>query len=377
MGRVETLERANSTVRYRGIPWDATAKKRGPSKVVDSESEALAYIKWYENGADETVAAWGQNVKRNHKSLLFADYAIKFANRGNGEKTSQSDRRSHARLLAKRFPTEQLDEMTGMRIELYMEELAAQGKAPGTRRKRLTFLRTMFARAVAEKVIPWNPCDAVPVPPRITLKEHRPPTEAELTALVEEVGPRFEVAIWLANDSGLRAAEVCGLRWFRIDLDEATVTVKDVRENDGSVRPYPKGKETRTIPLSPRTVRALRREKMRQGAGPMDTVLRNHLNEPVTPHNLTAFWKRHCSKLDAVAEPKPVFHDLRHGCAHRLVKSNPTMGIHVLQAFMGHSLITTTRIYMPLVDTRDMRDVLAQVPVPELDGGVVELSAVS
>ena len=45
------------------------------------------------------------------------------------------------------------------------------------------------------------------------------PTEDQLAAVLDHMPDRFEPAVLLAHDSALREAEVCGLRWHRIDCE--------------------------------------------------------------------------------------------------------------------------------------------------------------
>lgn len=371
MPSVETIER-RGRVTYRGIPWIVLAngtRKKGPTKTFDSESAAMAYAVRVERGSDDESESRGLPVTRNKRRVLFADYAMQYAVRTPGTANTKRNRISKAEILGEWFAKLYIDEIDRKLINDLLYEMSKplpgkpHGFAPGTKRGRISFLRCVFEEAVLDKLIDENPCRNIEKPNRVSLRGHNPPNEDELAALIEYMPDWFEVAILLANDSGLRAAEVSGLRWHRIDFGKRLVTVKDVMEKDGSLRPYPKGKEQRILPLSDRTIAALRRAKLRQGAGDLDYVLRRPNGDKVNPHNLSAFWYRHAKKVKGISQPYPVFHDLRHGCAHRLVASGVSMP--VLQTFMGHKSIATTQIYMPDVTVSQLADALSAVPVPE------------
>ncbi|MFC5235603.1 tyrosine-type recombinase/integrase [Pseudonocardia zijingensis] len=166
----------------------------------------------------------------------------------------------------------------------------------------------------------------------------------------------------LAHDSGLREAEVCGLRRHRIDWKTKVATIADVLEPDGSIRAYPKEKERRIGPLSDRTTAALRAAKLRQGAGEMDFVVRRPSEAVMSTRALGTFWAYQVAKVTAFKAGRPTFHDLRHACAHRLVRSG--IDLRTLQAFMGHKSLNTTRIYMPDVTTDELSAALRAVQIP-------------
>lgn len=362
MASVETIMR-KGVVAYRGVPWDAVNRKKGPTRSFATESAAMAYARGWETKEDAVAEGFGVAPTRNRKRVLFSEYAMQYAVRTNGTPNTRRDRISHATQTRTRFAKLHLDEIDRGLLNDYIFELYEAGLAPGTVRKRLTFLRRVMAEALLDKLIDEDPCRTIESPQRVTLRAHRPPTEDEIAILIKAMPDWFEPAILLANDSGLRAAEVSGLRWARINWEKKTVLVKDVMEKDGTLRNYPKGKKSRELPLSPRTIAALRRAKLRQpGGGDLDHVVQRPTGKAITPHQLAGLWYRQAKRVPGIADPRPTFHDLRHGCAHRLVAAGVSMS--VLQKFMGHASLATTESYMPLVSVDQLAAALAAVPTP-------------
>lgn len=379
MASVEPYFTSSGAARYKGIPWDAVNQKKGPTKSFHYESDALAYAKAWEKDRDGFAESIGLDPERNHSRVTVAEYARKYVARKAGPPSTQRDRASIANRIAERWPTLRIREMDRGAIMDYLEHLQSDGgrdgkpMAPGTIRRRITFLNGMFNEAVLDGLITESPCRSLPSMSRVTLREHYIPTEGELKLIIESMPDWMEVAILLAHDSGLRQAEVCGLRWCRIDFENEDVTVKDVLEKDGTLRHFPKGKEARVVPLSARTIAALKRVRLRQrNAGPDDFVLqrpRGAMWGPMTPHQLAAWWSRAVRKVEDI-RGYPAFHDLRHACAWRLAR---LMDIQDLKEFMGHKSIETTAIYMPKGSMNRMRKALDMAPTFRDDATVIEM----
>ena len=71
-----------------------------------------------------------------------------------------------------------------------------------------------------------NPADAVE-PPRLQRREMQAFDQAEVELLLKAVhGTRLAPLVLLAVATGLRRGELLGLRWRDVDLDAATLAVR-------------------------------------------------------------------------------------------------------------------------------------------------------
>jgi type 1 fimbriae regulatory protein FimE len=163
-------------------------------------------------------------------------------------------------------------------------------------------------------------------------------TEAEVERLIEAArrrgrnGPRDGAAILLAYRHGLRAAELCQLRWSQIDLRHGRLHVNRAKGGCASVHPL-QGPELRALrPL--------------QGGGPYVFV-----TEAGTP-TTTAWFLRMIQRTGRAAKlPFPVHpHMLRHSTGYKL--ANDGADTRSLAHYLGHRSLQSTARYTALAPDR-------------------------
>jgi integrase len=94
----------------------------------------------------------------------------------------------------------------------FVSALAAR-LAPSTVHTVFAVLRSLTQGAVADQLIPANPCSRVPLP---RLDKH---VVVPLPAsAVSAMPPRYELAVWLAAGAGLREGEALGLTAQRVEF---------------------------------------------------------------------------------------------------------------------------------------------------------------
>jgi type 1 fimbriae regulatory protein FimE len=166
-------------------------------------------------------------------------------------------------------------------------------------------------------------------------------TEAEVERLIEAArkrgrnGPRDAAAILLAYRHGLRAAELCGLRWAQVDLRHGRLHVNRAKGGCASVHPL-RGPELRALrPL--------------QGASPYVFV-----TEAGTPAT-TAWFLRMVGRTGRAAKlPFPVHpHMLRHSTGYKL--ANDGHDTRSLAHYLGHRNLQSTARYTALAPDRFQR----------------------
>ncbi|CAN5905056.1 tyrosine recombinase XerC [soil metagenome] len=231
-------------------------------------------------------------------------------------------------------------------LRRYLVELADRPAAPRTIARRASALRRYFRWASRTGVVATDPSLTLRAPrgsgrlPRILHDEalHRllddPARRAPVGGEADRVGQcrrlRDDAVSEVLYGSGLRVAELCGLRHGDLDLDRGRVTV------------WGKGSKQRMVPLSEPAVIALRRwttEGRAVLAGsetPAEVVFVNLRGRPLTPRDTRRILDRRSS------EPTHP-HALRHTFATHLLDGGADL--RTVQELLGHEDLSSTQIY--------------------------------
>ncbi len=182
------------------------------------------------------------------------------------------------------------------------------------------------------------------VPRRVPNSELRPReylTEKEIERLQEAArkrsryGHRDATMILVAYRHGLRASEVCGLRWDQIDLNTGRLHVRRAKGGIDNVHPL-SGKEIRAL-------RQLRRENMESRYV--------FVTERGGPATTAGFLKTIARTGEAAKLPFPIHpHMLRHSTGYKL--ANDGHDTRALQHYMGHKNIMHTVRYTEMAPDR-------------------------
>ena len=164
----------------------------------------------------------------------------------------------------------------------------------------------------------------------------------------------------LALDSGMRKAELAGLRWADLDLVQARVTIAQQLAKGGPAPTFGpvKNKTPRTIEIAAETVALLRRHRGHQAEiklrnaehyhdhglvfakewGDLQQQRRDKLGDPQQVNNLG---QREFARLIKAAGVRRIkFHGLRHTVATLLLQAD--VPAHVVQRRLGHKKIEIT-----------------------------------
>ena len=192
--------------------------------------------------------------------------------------------------------------------------------------------------------------DAAPTTPNRTLPRRHPNsayrqreylTEKEVERLIEAArkrgrnGPRDAAAILVAYRHGLRAAELCSLKWSQLDLRHGRMHVNRAKGGIESVHP-----------LHGPQLRALR---PLQGKSPY--VFVTEAGTPVTTAWFLRMLQRtgEATKLPFAVHP----HMLRHACGYKL--ANDGHDTRSLAHYLGHRNLQSTARYTALAPDRFAR----------------------
>jgi len=165
-------------------------------------------------------------------------------------------------------------------------------------------------------------------------RQHLTSGEVEVlvqTAKANRHGHRDATMIVVAFRHGLRAAEVCDLRWDQVDFDAAALNVRRVKNGTPS-----------THPLLGDEMRALRRLQRESDTSPF--VFVSERGSPFTTAGFARIVERAAAaRLELKAHP----HMLREACGYAL--ANRGYNTRDIQVWLGHRFRRSRRVnrYLP------------------------------
>ena len=244
-------------------------------------------------------------------------------------------------------------EVDRLLVRRYVAHLGTRGFAAATVARRLAGVRRYFAWLRRRGLIDTDPTIGVRAPaggsrlPRV-LKQAELDTLLDAPpAAIDDDPParrvRDDAVLELLYGSGLRVAEVCGLRLDDVDLAAPAVSVLGKR-----------GK-WRRVPITPGAAEALAawldsgREAHATASSPPDVVFLNLRGNQLTPRDCRRIVDRR-----AVEPTHP--HALRHSFATHLLDGGADL--RAVQELLGHSDLQTTQRYTHVSAGR-LRAVLA------------------
>jgi integrase len=179
--------------------------------------------------------------------------------------------------------------------------------------------------------------------PNVELRTREHLTTGEVEKLIDAAssnrqGQRDGLMVLLAFRHGLRAAEVCDLRWEQIDFATATLHVRRIKNGTPA-----------THPLTGRELRGLRKHQRESARSAF--VFVSERGAPLSAPGFSRMVER--AGRSAKLGIKVHAHMLRHACGY--VLANAGHDTRALQAYLGHRNIQNTTRYTALAQDRFAR----------------------
>ena len=237
-------------------------------------------------------------------------------------------------------------------------------------------LSSILTRAVKWGYLQTNPADAAEKP-ALGRREAAYLDEndaRQLLELLQDEPIRWRAIITFDLLSGLRRAELLGLRWQDVDLDAHTITIRQTSnylpglgiyvgapKTDSSARPLPISTAAVMILLEYKRWQDAQREKLRdawkdQGG----RVFTTDMGAPIFPDSVTQWFSAFVARSGL---PKVTVHSLRHTFATASLEHG--MDVKTLSTIIGHvSSATTLNTYTHITDA------MRQSAADKIDRGI-------
>jgi integrase len=361
-----------SRQRYGSAATLAEARKLKASKSTDvarGEFREVSKLTVTEY-ARKWIASYGGRTRRGITADTLADYRKELGLDADGELTGGGFLAFAGRL--------RMVDVTPAEIIEYASTLAARGLARNTVRLALAPVKAMFATAVEDTTLRWNPAavrvNVGPVDDEEDGVEVKALSRPQLDGLLDELPVRWLRFFELLAEYGLRCGEAIELRWRDVEVPDHPV-IEDGQRVGGFLhvrrRFYrgrvssPKAGSTRKLKMGVELARAL--DGVR--GDPDELVFTAEKGGRVGASNLMSRVLKPAAVRAGIGEwvktPKGKraetwvgFHTFRHTCA-TLAIVEEGWSLEQVQVFLGHSSRMTTDRYYAHLTSKD-----APVPSP-------------
>lgn len=331
----------------------------------------IGRVKLQELNARQLIALYEHllsagRVKRDTDSVMYAYWV---ARRKNGEEPTP---REVARECAVSIHAARAA------LPRYRSGHIPRSQPPGLAAKTVRNIHIMLHRALSDaerwRYVHENVAASVK-PPRVPRRRPTIWTPAQLAKFLQYARPdRFYALYLLAAMTGMRRAELCGLRWAAVDLDAGRLAIEDTRVVVNGRAKASDGKSEnalRLLSLDQTTVEVLRQWRADQASERpffdpahtgTDLVFTWEDGRPIHPDVVRQRFNRMAA---ACGLPRIRLHDVRHSYATAALKAgiNPK----IVSERLGHaSAAFTLSIYthaIPGMD-RDAAEIIAEVILP-------------
>ena len=247
-------------------------------------------------------------------------------------------------------------------VQAWVSQAASKGLSPRSILKYHVMLHSVFARAVRDRILAFNPCEATELP-KVIAKKYRTLTPDEFERVLAAMPDRFKAMVLTDIETGLRWGELVALRPRHIDFLRRTLTVEEtiveISRKDSPTgermlfKPYPKDDEPRTLRISQDLLDTLAARIAALGLSRDDLLFPSRDVAGGTPLSRATFNSRYWRP--AVNEAGIDFplrvHDLRHAHASWLLAGGADLA--AVMERMGHSQIMTTQKYLHTLPDAD------------------------
>ena len=201
-------------------------------------------------------------------------------------------------------------------------------------------VNAVFAAAVADRVIPANPCTGLRLP-RADGKQVHPISHSQVVAMAEAVPARYRALIVAGAGTGMRQGELLGLTVDRIDFLRRTLRIDRQMVTTVGAQPHFAPTKTtasvRSIPVPSIVLEEITGHLQAYGAGPDGVVFTAEDGGPIRRNHAGRIWRAAAKRAGVEGRS---FHDLRHYCASVLIDSGAS--VKVVQHHLGHAKASQT-----------------------------------
>lgn len=351
--------------KYRGVYRDAAGAKRSAGTFTHKpRAERAAAAK--EEHAREAMRRDPEAYKRP-----WSEWCDEWwPSRGVEPSTLRNDAARRKNHLDPRWASVSIGAITRQDIKAWAAALRREGLAAESVKRCVHLLSASLSAAVDAEVLEANPAARMKLGKGAQAQE-RYLTRDEYDALLDAMPTTADrLILETLCYTGLRWGELAGLHRSRVDLRRGIIRVVETYdEAAGTMKPYPKGKAARNVPLTPELVEAFRDLPARVGTCGVDHVagrcaspllLTSDEGHPLRNSNWSYRVWRPAIERAGIGHVRP--HDCRHTYASWLLQAGTPLA--EVGQLLGHRSTQTTDKYAHLAEV-STDSVLAALAAPQ------------
>lgn len=287
--------------------------------------------------------------------------------------TAKQDKVRINRYLTPRWERVRLNRITRREVQAWVNDLvetpahqtaadedddAVRYLSPATVDRIYRLFSQSLKAAVIDGTLAASPCVGIKIPEPAPGHE-RYLTRGEFDLIAFHLREPYRSMAILLVATGMRFGEAAGLHWQRVDLAAGLLHVVETWDSSSStVKPYPKGKKVRSVPI-PDWLSAVLAEQIDRHAPARSCGLKHRSGGPACRSGLVVpapeggafdahnFGQREwATAVDLAGIDHVRLHDLRHTYASWLVQDG--VSLQEVQRLLGHASILTTQRYAHL-----------------------------
>jgi integrase len=250
---------------------------------------------------------------------------------------------------------------------------AGLATGPTQRAHAYSLLRTILGTAVADEVIPSNPCRVRGAGAAKRARTIRPASVAELEALAAAMPARCQLMVLLAAWCALRFGELAELRRSDIDTRAGVIRVRRgvIRGDTGEQVKGPKSEAgKRDVAIPPHLIPAVKAHLRDHVTASPGALLFPAAGDPSRHMAPASLYRAYYPARKVAGRPDLRFHDLRHTGAVLAATAGATLA--ELMARLGHCTVSAAMRYQHAAADRDK--VIAQALSDIASGTVTPIS---
>lgn len=226
---------------------------------------------------------------------------------------------------------------------------------PTMRAHGYMLLKTICTTAVADELLPANPCRIRGAGQAKRVSKTEPATLDELVTIVDNIPERYRLMILLAAWCGMRFGELTELRGYDIDTKVAVIRIRRAVAWVDSKPVIGKPKSdagVRDVAIPPHLLPAVRKHLLAVGAGKTG-LLFPAAHDPTGHMRPATLYKVFYPAREAAGRNDLRFHDLRHTGAVLAASTGATLA--ELMGRLGHSTPGAAMRYQHAARGRDQQ----------------------